>query len=122
LECEAVMSSTSSNNDYNGQFCCERYIISGVIITRSPNIFTELNPSSYPGWKVPFSYPEPFLRAVNRRRRGGKSLRRQSRTQSHRWVALATRDWKTILIGRSISYWTHTPCGQCFHFQGNFLF
>jgi hypothetical protein len=84
LECEAVMSSTSSNNDYNGQFCCERYIISGVIITRSPNIFTELNPSSYPGWKVPFSYPEPFLRAVNRRRRGGKSLRRQSRTQSHR--------------------------------------
>jgi hypothetical protein len=34
----------------------------------------------------------------------------QSRTQSHRWVALATRDWKTILIGRSISYWTHTPC------------
>jgi hypothetical protein len=35
----------------------------------------------------------------------------QSRTQSHRWVALATQDWKTILIGRSISYWTHTPCG-----------
>jgi hypothetical protein len=42
----------------------------------------------------------------------------QSRTQSHRWVALATRDWQTILIGRSISYWTHSPCGV--HMRGQY--
>jgi hypothetical protein len=76
------------------------------------SILLRLLPANYKIFEVPVLV---FARASGN---AVSAVRPWDRGWSHRWVALATRDWKTILIGRSISYWTHTPCGV--HMRGQY--